>query len=73
MPNMVAYLDWTPVFEWRLIRCGSKDGHLEDMYIKEIKVWVLVGPTWSLYGSGTFDLKKIIEATGKLIKFPDCC
>ncbi len=40
VPNMVAYLNWTPVFEWRLIRSGSKNGHLKDMYIKEIRVWV---------------------------------
>lgn len=39
VPNLVAYLNWTPVFEWRVIRCRFKNGHLKDMYIKEIRIW----------------------------------
>ena len=26
-PNSVSYYNWTPAFEWCLVRCGSKNGH----------------------------------------------
>ena len=29
LPNSVIYLHWTPIFEWHVIRCGSKIIHLK--------------------------------------------
>jgi hypothetical protein len=26
-PNSTTYYNWTPVFEWCLVKCGSKNGH----------------------------------------------
>lgn len=55
VPNLVAYLNWTHVYEWRVIRCGSKIRHLKDMYIKEIILWAqnlltILGSTVSIIG-----------------------
>ena len=25
--NLVPYFDWTPIFEWCVVRCGPKNGH----------------------------------------------
>ena len=55
MPNLVAYLNWTHVYEWRVIKCGSKNGHPKDMYIKEIILWAqnlltILGSTVSIIG-----------------------
>ena len=36
MPNSITYLDQTPIFEWYLVRCGSKNRYQKDMCIEEI-------------------------------------
>ena len=36
MPNSVTHLIWTPIFEWYVARCGSKNGYKKDMCLKEI-------------------------------------
>ena len=30
-PNLVAYVNWTPIFDWWVIRCRCKGGHHKDM------------------------------------------
>ena len=25
VPNLIAYLDWTPISKWYVIKCGSKN------------------------------------------------
>ena len=35
---MVRFLDRTPVFEWCVVKCGSKNKHCKDMYLKEIEL-----------------------------------
>ena len=35
-PNLITYLNWTPIFEWCVVRCGSKNGYQKDMCLKEI-------------------------------------
>jgi hypothetical protein len=37
-PNSITYLNQTPLFEWRVIRCESKDGHQKDMCSEEIEL-----------------------------------
>ena len=36
VPNLVTYLDKTPIFDWCVIRCGSKNGHQKKKCLKEI-------------------------------------
>ena len=38
--NLVTYLTWTPIFEWCMVRCGSKDKHEKNMSLKEIELIV---------------------------------
>ena len=30
--NLVTYFNWTPIFEWFLVGCGSKNRHEKDMF-----------------------------------------
>ena len=34
MPNSVTYLNKTPIFDWCVIRCGSKNGHQKKQMFK---------------------------------------
>ena len=36
LPNLVTYLDWTPIFEWYVVICDSKNRYETDMCLKEI-------------------------------------
>ena len=36
--NSVTSLNWTPLFEWYVIRCGSNTGYQKDKCIKETEV-----------------------------------
>ena len=36
MPNSNIMIIWTPLFEWYLVMCGSKNGHQKYMCLKEI-------------------------------------
>jgi hypothetical protein len=31
VPNSTTYLNWTLIFEWCVVRCGSKNGHQNDV------------------------------------------
>ena len=33
---MVMYLNWIPIFEWCVDRCGFKNKYKKDMCLKEI-------------------------------------
>ena len=30
-PNLITYNNGTPVFEWCVVRCGSRNEHQKDM------------------------------------------
>ena len=58
---------WTPIFEWYVVRCGSKKGHQEVMCLKEIglrsivkvihsKINIIRGPVWPLNEHEIFTL-----------------
>ena len=32
-PNFIAYLNWMPTYEWRMVRCGYKNKNQDDMFI----------------------------------------
>ena len=36
MRNSNMAIIWTPIFEWHVVRWGSKNGHQKYMYLKEI-------------------------------------
>jgi hypothetical protein len=36
MPSSITYLKWTPIFEWYLDMCGSKNTYQKDTRLKEI-------------------------------------
>jgi hypothetical protein len=36
VPSSVAYLDQAPIFEWYVVRCGSKNIYHKDMCIKRL-------------------------------------
>jgi hypothetical protein len=35
-PNLAIHLQQTPLFEWCMVRCKSKNGHQNDIYLIEI-------------------------------------
>ena len=35
-PNLIAYLNRTPTFEWCVVRCGSENEHQKDTCLKKI-------------------------------------
>jgi hypothetical protein len=35
---MVNFLNWTTIFEWCMVRCGSKNGHQNDICLKEFEL-----------------------------------
>ena len=35
-PNSATYLNLTPIFEWSVVRCESKNGHQKDTCLEEI-------------------------------------
>lgn len=38
MPNSVGYLNWTPIFDWDVIKCSSKNKCKKNMYLEEVGV-----------------------------------
>ena len=40
MSNSVTYLNVVPMFEWCVVRCGSKNGDQRDLCFKEIELIV---------------------------------
>ena len=34
-PNLVTYLNWTPIFEWCVVRCGSMNGYQKDVFERD--------------------------------------
>ena len=38
VPNSVAYINWTRVFECYVVRYGSKNGYQKDMCLKVIRL-----------------------------------
>ena len=38
MPNLVTNGDRSPIFQWHVVRCGSKNGYQKDLYSKETGV-----------------------------------
>ena len=36
VPKLVTYLYWTPICEWYVVWCVSKNGYEKDMCLKEI-------------------------------------
>jgi hypothetical protein len=36
VPNYNTTIIWTPIFEWYVVGCGSKNRHQNDTYFKEI-------------------------------------
>jgi hypothetical protein len=35
VPNLITYLNWTPILEWHVVWCGSKNRYQKDMCLKE--------------------------------------
>lgn len=31
-PKVATYPNWTPIFEWRMVWCGSKNEYQEEMF-----------------------------------------
>ena len=36
--DLVAHLNWKPMFEWYVIWCGCKDGYHKDMCLKRVRL-----------------------------------
>ena len=36
MPKSSTAIIWTPIFEWSVVRCGSKNWHQKDMLLNDI-------------------------------------
>ena len=37
VPKLNTIIFWTPILEWHVVKCGSKNGHQRDMCLKEIQ------------------------------------
>ena len=35
VPNSVTSLYWTPIFEWYVVRCASKNGYQKNMFRRD--------------------------------------
>ena len=35
VPKSTTETTWTPLFEWYVVRCGSKNWHQNDLYLNE--------------------------------------
>ena len=84
MPNLVTALNWTPIFEWYVIRCGFKNGYQKDMYLIEIGLRAqnmipILGSIVNIIGGNLYDhlistriltliVKKILYELQKLRK-----
>jgi len=42
-PNLVTDLKWAPIFEWRVVRLGSKFGHQKDVFKRNWTVCINFG------------------------------
>ena len=51
MPNSVISVNLTPIFEWYVVRCGSKNGYQEDMCLEEIGLRAQIIITISKFNS----------------------
>ena len=38
MPNSVIFCNWTPIFEWYVVRCSSKNGYQTNMCFRKIQL-----------------------------------
>ena len=36
MPKSVTHLNWAPIYEWYVVRCGSTNRHHKAMSLQEI-------------------------------------
>ena len=86
-PNSVSYLDRSPVFEWCVVMCGSKNGNQKDMYLKEFGLHAqnLFNHSRlnSQHNSGgllsrfmalvLFDFEKSYQQKGRAENSIDCC
>ena len=61
-PNSVTHLEWTCLFEWRVVKDGSKNGHQKDMYVREI--WLQAHDLLIVLGS----IVNLIRRTYKIIQ-----
>ena len=69
VPNLDTYLNWTPIFEWRMVWCGSKNGYQEDMYVEEFRphaqnMITILDSTVHIIGGGGEDLYHHLMSTG---------
>jgi hypothetical protein len=60
VPNLVTYLNQTPIFEWCVARVGSKNGCPKDMSFEEIRLhaqnmMTILGSTMNIIGGTLYD------------------
>lgn len=53
VPNSIACVNWTPIFEWNLVFCGAKNGNQKDMRVKGIGLHVEHDGKLTIQGSNT--------------------
>ena len=56
----VPSLDWTPIFEWYVVRCGSKNIYQKDTCLKEIRllaqnIITILGSIANIIGGDLYD------------------
>ena len=55
MPNSVTHRNWTPIFEWYVIRCGSKNKYQKYTCLKEMglraQIITILGSIVNIIGS----------------------
>ena len=66
VPNSITYLNQTPIFEWYVVRCGTKNGYQKDVFervrlgaqnlitILGSQINIIRGPVWTFNEDGNF-------------------
>ena len=68
MLDSVTYLNRTPIFEWYMVRFGSKDGHQKDICLKEIglraqTIITVLGSVVNLLGGTYMTIERARESS----------
>ena len=65
VPNSVTYLNWTPILEWYVVRCGSKSRNQKDLCLEEIRlhaqnmITILGSIVYKIGGGGAYEHKNL--------------
>ena len=58
MPNSITYLNWTPIIEWYVVWCGSKNKYQKAIFNKRwdyvLKMVTILGSITNIIGGDLY-------------------